>query len=215
MEIIDLTFEPGRAPGGFFKAQRKDVRLKSPGAEYTGAVYEFTMSSMAGTYLDLPGHIAEINDGQDAANYPLEKLYRRRAVVIRLDRPDDSGGVAAAELANACQIEIRPGDALIVNALGNRQFYEINERSVFFGQDAVEWIIAKQVELLVSDIYESTALIGVFYKLFQAGISTVCFPVNLNKLAVPEIKLTVMPLPIPGITQIPCRVVAEISTLRS
>lgn len=210
MKIIDLTFEPGRAPGGFFKTQRKDICLKSPGVEYTGVIYEFTMSSMAGTYLDLPGHIAETGDGQDAANYPLENLYRRRAVVIRLDRQDGSGGVTAAELAEAGQAEIRPGDALIINALGNRQFYEIGERSVFFEQDAVEWMIAKQVELLVSDIYESTALTGVFYRLFQAGISTVCFPVNLNKLTVPEIKLTVMPLPVREVTQIPCRVVAEI-----
>lgn len=210
MTIIDLTFEPGRAPGGFFKTQRKDICLKSPGVEYTGVIYEFTMSSMAGTYLDLPGHIVETGDGRDAANYPLEKLYRRRAVVIRLDRQDGSGGVTAAELAEAGQAEIRPGDALIINALGNRQFHEISERSVFFEQDAVEWMIAKQVELLVSDIYESTALTGVFYRLFEAGISTVCFPVNLNKLTVPEIKLTVMPLPVREVTQIPCRVVAEI-----
>ena len=209
MKIIDLTFEPGRAPGGFFKTQRKDICLKSPGVEYTGVIYEFTASSMAGSYLDLPGHIAETGDGRDAANYPLEKLYRRRAVVIRLDRADGSGGVAAADLAEACRAEIRPGDALIVNALGNRQFYEIKERSVFFEQDAVEWMIAKQVELLVSDIYESAVLAGVFYRLFQAGISTVCFPVNLNKLTVPEIKLTVMPLPVRGVTQISCRIVAE------
>ena len=210
IEIIDLTFEPGKAPGGFFKTQRNNICLSSPGIEYTGVVYEFTMSSMAGTYLDLPGHIAETDDGQDAANYPLEKLYRRRAVVIRFDRPDSSGGVTGAALASACPAEIRPGDALIVNALGQRQFYEINERSVFLEQDAVEWIIGKQVELLVSDIYESTSLTGVFYKLFEAGIATVCHPVNLDKLVVPEIKLTVMPLPVRGITQIPCRVVAEI-----
>lgn len=209
MKIIDLTFEPGRAPGGFFKTRRKDICLKSPGVEYTGVIYEFTASSMAGSYLDLPGHIAETGDGQDAFNYPLEKLYRRRAVVIRLDRADGSGGVTAAALAEACRIEIHPGDALIVNALGNRQFYEIKERSVFFEQDAVEWMIAKQVELLVSDIYESTALTGVFYRLFQAGISAVCLPVNLNKLTVPEIKLTVMPLPVRGVTQISCRIVAE------
>ncbi len=209
MNIVDLTFEPGKAPGGFFNTQRKDVYLKSPGVEYTGIIYEFTVSSMAGTYIDFPGHIAETGDGQDAFNYPLEKLYRRRAVVIRLDRQNDSGGVTAAELANACQSDIRPGDALIVNALGHCQFNEINERSVFFEQDAVEWIIGQRVELLVSDIYESKALLGVFYRLFQAGISTVCFPVNLNKLTVPEVKLTVMPLPVRGVTQISCRVVAE------
>ncbi len=210
MRIIDLTFEPGRAPGGFFRSRRKDIRLKSPdAAEYTGVVYEFAMSSMAGTYIDFPGHIAETDDGHDAANYPLEKLYRRRAVVIRLDCPDGAGGVTAKELGNACPVKIHTGDALIVNALGDRQFYEINERSVFFEIDAVEWIIAQGVELLVSDIYERNPLVGVFHKLFQSGISTVCLPVNLNRLMVPEVKLTVMHLPVRGVTQIPCRVVAE------
>lgn len=209
MKIIDLTFEPGIEPGKFFKTTRKDVCLKSPGVQYTGVVYEFIMSSETGTYLDLPGHIAETDDGQDIANYPLEKLYRRRAVVIRLDRKDQSGGVTGAELEKVCKTEIKPGDALIVNALGNRQFYEIEYRSVFFELDAVDWIIAKKVELIVSDIYESVELNGVFYQFFKAGISAVCLPVNLNKLNVPEIKLTVLPLPVRGVTQIPCRVVAE------
>jgi hypothetical protein len=45
MQIIDLTFEPGRAPGGFFRSRRKDIRLKSTGAEYTGVVYEFAINS--------------------------------------------------------------------------------------------------------------------------------------------------------------------------
>lgn len=209
MKIIDLTFEPGKAPGEFFNTRRREVHLQSAGVQYTGVVYEFAMSSMAGTYVDFPGHIAETDDGQDAFNYPLEKLYRRRAVVIRLDRKDQSGGVTAKELADACPAEIHPGDALIVNALGDRQPFEIESRSVFFDLDAVKWIIDQRVELLVADIYESKALLGVFLKLFEAGISTVCYPVNLNRLESPEVKLTLMPLPVRGVTQIPCRVVAE------
>ena len=184
--------------------------MQSPGVEYTGVIYEFKMGSMAGTYIDFPGHIAETDDGQDAYNYPLEKLYCRRAAVIRLDRWDGSGGVTASELAAACPVKIQPGDALIVNALGDRQFYDIENRSVFFEMDAVEWIIEQGVELLVSDIYESQALLGVFLKLFKAGISTVCRPVNLHKLEDAEVKLTIMPLPLRGVTQIPCRLVAEL-----
>lgn len=210
MKLIDLTSEPGKTAEGSLNIERRDLHLQSPGVEYTGVIYEFRMGSMAGTYIDFPGHIAEIDDGQNAFNYPLEKLYRRRAAVIRLDRRDGSGGVAASELAAACPVEIRPGDALIVNALGNRQFYEVGHRSVFLEMDAVEWIIEQGVELLVSDIYESQALLGVFLKLFKAGISTVCCPVNLHKLEGAEVKLTLMPLPLRGVTQIPCRVMAEL-----
>lgn len=208
MKLIDLTSEPGKTAEGRLNVERRDLHLQSPGVEYTGVIYEFKMSSMAGTYIDFPGHIAETDDGRDAFNYPLEKLYRRRAAVIRLDRR--VGGVTASELAAACPVKIRSGDALIVNALGDRQFYEVGHRSVFFEMDAVEWIIEQGVELLVSDIYESQALLGVFLKLFKAGISTVCCPVDLDKLEGAEVKLTLMPLPVRGVTQIPCRLVAEI-----
>lgn len=210
MKLIDLTSEPGKTAEGSLNIERRELHLQSPGVEYTGVIYEFKMGSMAGTYIDFPGHIAETDDGRDAFNYPLEKLYRRRAAVIRLDRRDGSGGVAASELAAVCPVKIRPGDALIVNALGDRQFYDIENRSVFFEMDAVEWIIEQGVELLVSDIYESQALLGVFLKLFKAGISTVCRPVNLHKLEDAEVKLTIMPLPVRGVTQIPCRLVAEL-----
>ena len=64
------------------------------------------------------------------------------------------------------------------------------------------------LKVLVSDIYESTALEGVFLKLFEAGISTVCEPANLHKLPSGKVKLTVHFAKIP-ITQLPCTLVAE------
>jgi kynurenine formamidase len=210
MELIDLTFVPGSPPNGHFDVDRKEVKLASPGVKYTGVVYDFRMSSMAGTYIDYPGHIAETDDGQDSLNYSLEKMYRRKATVIHLDRGGDSGAVSAEELQANCPTSIESGGALVLNALGSRQFYEVEERSVWLDKSAVNWMVEQGVELLVSDIYESRDLLGVFYDLFSAGVSTVCCPVNLDKLSKPEVKLTFMPLPGRGITQIPCRVFAEL-----
>lgn len=202
MKLIDLTFESG------VNAEEYRMNLQSPGIKYTGVCYNFKINSMAGTYIDFPGHIAETDDGQDSKNYPLEKLYRRSAKVIHLNRT--TGAVNAKDLQDNCQYKINKGDALVINALGKLRFNDVPERSVYLDKSAVDWVIAQGVELLISDIYESTKLIGVFYHLFKAGISTICFPVNINKLTVPEVKITILPLPVEGVAQIPCRVIAEI-----
>ncbi|MDD3117716.1 MAG: cyclase family protein, partial [Victivallales bacterium] len=173
-QLIDLTFRPGGDARFGFEAVRRTVALQSPGTAYTGVIYDLSMSSMTGTYLDLPGHILETDDGVDAASYPLEALYRRPAVVIHLNREDGSGAVTAAELQAACPQPIRPGQALIINALGARPCHAIAERSVYLDRSAVAWIIASGIKLLVADVYESRQLDGVFLALFRAGIAVVC-----------------------------------------
>ncbi len=210
MALIDLTRELANDHQQEFRADARIVKLQSAGTEYTALVYDFRIHSMAGTYLDLPGHIVETDDGEDAGSIPLEKLYRLRAPVIRLDRETGSGGVTAAELREALPAPLDPGDALIINALGEKRFDGIEERSVFLSRDAVAWLIEKRIGMLVSDIYESRQLHGVFYDLFGAGISTVCCPVNLHSLPPGPVRLTVLPLRAAGVTQIPCRLVAEV-----
>jgi len=207
MALIDLTLGipgPGEREGA---ARLEERRHAGGGPPYTGLVYHFAHDSMAGTYLDLPGHIRETDDGQDAATYPAGRLFRVDATVVRLDREDGSGGVSAEELRRACAGSAQ-GGALIVNALG-RRFDEIAFRSVWLSKDAVRWVIDTGVHLLVSDIYESRGLHGVFYDLFAAGVSTVCHPVNLHLLTAPRVRVTALPLRVSGVTQLPCRVLAE------
>ena len=209
--LVDLSMIPDETAKYAAHSDRSEVKLASAGINYTGVVFSVTLNSMAGTYLDLPGHIAETDDGIDMAAYPLDKLYRRRAVVIHLNRPDESGAVTAAELQTACPTKIHPGDALIVNALGATPWYGIAKRSVYLDHTAVKWIIDQGVELLVSDIFESRQLEGVFLALFKARIAAVCCAVNLHELDAPEVKLTLLPLPLKNVTQMPCRIIAELS----
>ena len=177
----------------------------------TGRVFAFDHWGMAGTYIDFPGHIKETDDGSDAENYPLDRLCGISAAVIRLDREDGSGPIGADELAGACPVDVA-GGALIVNALGTRRFDEIGWRSVYLRKDAVQWIIGTGIHLLVSDVYESdTDPQNVFFDLFGAGISTICCPINLDRLLSPVVRLTALPLRFPHVTQLPCRVVAEIA----
>ena len=175
----------------------------------TAQVYAFDYWGMAGTYIDFPGHLRETDDGTDADNYPIDRLFGVSATVIHLDREDGSGPIGARELAAACPVDVT-GGALIVNALGKRRFDEIAWRSVYFRKEAVQWIVDTGIHLLVSDVYESNQdPQNVFFDLFRAGISTICCPANLHRLASPTVRLTALPLRFPKVTQLPCRVVAE------
>lgn len=206
MPLIDLSLTiPAQAPDGSVTVTLEERRIQ----HYTGMIYHFRYDSMAGTYIDFPGHIKETMDGFDAVNYPMGKLFRVEATVIHLDRASGSGAVTVDEMEAACPKPFR-GQALVLNALGTRRFDAIESRSVWLGRDVRRWIIARNIHLLVSDIYESKTLEGVFLDLFRAGITTVCLPINLSALTTPYARLTALPVRFETATQLPCRVVAEL-----
>jgi kynurenine formamidase len=164
---------------------------------------------MTGTYIDFPGHIRDTDDGMDAATYPVTRLFRVQSSVIHLDRADGSGAVTAADLRAACPSPVRNG-GMVINALGRKRFDEVKFRSVFLSSDAVAWIADQGVHLVVSDIYESAALHGVFGDFFRRGVLTVCSPVNLDALTTARVLLTVLTPAFRGVTQLPCRLLAEL-----
>ncbi len=212
MGLIDLTLTIGTREKAALP--REEAVKQGDGAGYTAMIYDFEHDSMTGTYIDFPGHIKETDDGRHAGNYPITKLFRVNTNVIRLDKRDGAGGIGARELREACPCPI-DGGGLIINALGDRRFDQIKFRSVYLEKDAVCWIVDSGIHLLVSDVYESPALHGVFGALFKAGISTVCCAVNLHQLTAPRVELSVMPGRYEGVTQLPCRVVAQTGELNS
>ncbi|MBO4305438.1 MAG: cyclase family protein [Lentisphaeria bacterium] len=208
MTIKDLTWN---FVGERFAPQitKENLLLQSGHTKYTGVVFTLHCDGMSGTYIDFPGHIAETDDGMTAENASLEDFYRIEADVIHLDKKSGEGAVTGEELEKALSPSPAAGGrALILNALGNKNPRDIEGRSVFLDESALDWIMGKGYKLLVSDIYESKALHGVFLKLFAAGISTICMPVNLFTLP-RRVFLTALFPKIPGVTQLPCRVVAE------
>jgi kynurenine formamidase len=210
MRLIDLTLPAPDQQAGEPTCRLDEWHLKAGALPYTAMVYHFHHNSMAGTYLDFPGHIKETDDGLDAISYPLDKLYRVKAVVLHLDRQSGSGRISARELVAACPASQGAG-ALILNALGARRFDAIVERSVYLGKDAVQWIIGVGFHLLVSDVFESnTDPQQVFNLLFAHRVSTVCCPINLQQIDQPVVTLTALPLRFPKATQLPCRVVVEL-----
>ena len=141
-------------------------------------------------------------------NASMEEYYRVRCSRIRMDRESGSGAVSGPALENAFGGKIST-PALMINALGEKDPRQIEERSVYLDDSAVEWIIASGVRLLLSDIYESQALEGVFLKLFSAGVTCVCMPRRMSLVKENEFLLSVIFMNVPGVTQIPCRILAE------
>ena len=206
MNLIDLTCAFPR--GADAKVRLTEIPLKSAKTTYTGMVYDFESNSMDGSYLDLPGHIRETDDGQRSDNIDPAQFYRVPCSVIRLERTSGSGAVCGAELEQAFGGRVNT-PALMINALGKLEPQEIETRSVWLDFSALDWMISCGIRLLVSDIFESKSLDGVFLKLFQAGISTVCEPRGMSRIRSKQVELTVMFPKFPGLTQIPCRVLVE------
>ncbi len=201
MKIIDLTREISKD----FRTDIVNIRLS--GTEYHAFVHQFHLSSMAGTYIDFPGHIKEFDNGFDSSNYPAEKLFMVDATVIRLNRSGKQREIHAEELDAANVVLDTP--AVIVDAGWNLLKEKNQDEIYFFGKDAISWFISKNIYLFVSDVYENHKdPRGIFVEFFSKGILTVCNPVNLEKIAAPKVKLCVFPLRIPGVTQVPCRVIA-------
>ena len=164
MTVIDLSLPLNALPEAHASASMEEVALSSNGLSYTGLIYDLHLSSMAGTYIDFPGHIKETDDGEDSASFQIEKLCQVTAKVIHLDRPDASGAISASDLAEAGGGE-KEADALIINALGSRRFDDIVERSVYLDgsddksvQHVTDFPAGKRYELLGVKLFADGAM---------------------------------------------------------
>lgn len=212
MAIIDISCPIQHHPAERedFEVSKTLLPLKSDRTSYTGVIYRLSQGSMNSSYIDLPGHIAETDDGRDGANTPPQDFFRLPCTVVRLDLSSGYGAVHAADLEKALGGRPKtPG--LIINALGKYHQFSpgFAMRSVYLAMDAVNWIVDSGIKVILSDIYESTALEGVFLEFFRHGIATICEARNMHLLTGDRVLLTAMFQPWPGVTQLPCRLIAE------
>ena len=206
MELLNLT-----APFHCAHIFLERIPLKSDRTAYTGMVYHFRHGSMETSYLDLPGHIAETDDGFHAKNVNLLDYYRRKTRLLRISVPaGQEYGITPDDLDKALgEREWLPW--MVINALGEQNDGYQPGRKIYLTLEAVDHLAKNGVKVLFSDAWESPRLDGVFLRLFDAGVSAVCNLVNLNKLpADRDFFLTMSFLPYPGnVTQIPASVIAE------
>ena len=108
MELVNLT-----APFNRAHIFTERIPLKSAKTAYTGMVYHFRYGSMETSYLDLPGHIAETDDGRHARNTDLLNFYRRKAALLRITPPNEEYGITPAPVGGRAlppwNTRLRPG----------------------------------------------------------------------------------------------------------
>ena len=204
MRIIDLTFPVGATGEKTPEHETYIVKLPIKGDTYDGVCHRFQWHSMTGTYLDFPGHIAEFDDGADAANYPLDRLFMVDTTFIRLDREGRAREITAAEL-DETGIQVR-GGALFIHARGETPWHESPGDIPYYDPSAIEWIISKDIHLFLSDVYEKHPdQQGIFVELFRHRISCVCCMVGLDQIRQERVKVCAIPIAAPGVKQVPCR----------
>ncbi len=179
------------------------------------------LHSQTGTYLETPAHYYGNDNCYLVSDIPVEKLFNMKCSVININSGhfDNSQGrmpVTPEMLQKSCQnMRIEAGEAILVGTGWGSRWTERDylERSPYFTKDAMAWLISKIPFLLGADFprWENLARPEGFFEAFYAADILMLAPcVNLEKVAKCKVKLTALPLYIPGTSCIPCRaVIAE------
>lgn len=227
--IIDLSWP---IPDEYLKATST---AENPEAifRYNGYIcirHEFSGPISAGTHFEIASHCVPDPKGLPAerlpkddvfaADIPVERLYEMPATFIRLNRKGLDPKITAEELENALgNVPIYPDDGLLVQtqetACRAGDARSSQWRYMYFGREAVDWIVTKKIRLFGSDSWENhdrnmekeIYTTQLFLKLWKIGAWCLVFPNNLSMITRSRIKLTVLPLPA-RTTVTTCRAVA-------
>ena len=174
--------------------------------------------SQTGTYLETPAHFYGNDNCYLMADVPVEKLVSIPCTVLNLpglDTPGKERPAITAEMLAACPgaEDIRPGDAILVGTGWGKYWMEscYLDASPYFTYGAMEWLVEKKPFLLGTDFsrWESFEHPQNLFPLFYAADILMLAPlVNLEKISATRVKLTALPMNIPGTSCIPCRAVA-------
>ncbi|WP_409344060.1 cyclase family protein [Paenibacillus sp. MBLB4367] len=222
MKIIDLT---GMIREGMWNYEKPFPSFRMRPLERVpwvdGDVYAEVfegMHSQTGTYLETPAHFYGNDGSYSVADVPIGRLVDMPCKVLMLEeREFDRGG--PRKLIDAGMLErcagsplIEQGDAILVGTGWGRHWMDAHylEHSPYFTRSAMEWLIARKPFLLGTDFPRWDNLAkseGFFPAFYEADILMLAPCVNLEKVGRPAVRLTALPLHIPGTSAVPCRAV--------
>lgn len=176
------------------------------------------MHSQTGTYLETPAHFFGNDKCYLLIDVPVEKLLNIDCVVLNIEpkNPDNRSGrskITVEDLEKSSNSKyIKEGDAILVGNYWGKYWMDPRflDNSPYFSYDAMMWLIGKKPFILGSDIARWENLDkpeGFFSEFYKADILMLAPCVNLEKVTQPRVKLTVLPLKIPGTSSTPCRAV--------
>lgn len=176
------------------------------------------LHSQTGTYFETPAHFYGNDKCFLAADLPVDKLFNIPCSVLNIDKsyfenPSHRIRITVEMLENSCGSEdIDTGGAILVGTGWGRRWMDKSylELSPYFSYEAMQWLISRKPFLLGTDFPRWESLVkpeGFFDAFYSAGILMLAPCVNLENVKMSNVKLTVLPLNIPGTSCIPCRAV--------
>jgi arylformamidase len=187
------------------------------GCEVYCEVFE-GLHSQTGTYLETPAHFFGNGNSYLAADIPVGKLVGMPCALLMID----PAGLASrpgrppvtAELLERCPGSgaIRRGDAILVGTGWGRRWMERDYLSLspWFTRDAMDWLLEKKPFLLGTDFprWENMECPqGFFPDFYKANVLMLAPCVNLENVPGSRLRLTALPVNIPGTSSAPCRAV--------
>jgi len=172
---------------------------------------EVTMNSHVGTHIEFPYH--HIKDGQDAAEFPVERLIGE-ALVLNFVGKKANEPITLDEL-KAHEKKIKRGDILFIRTDLDQLFRtERWEDHPYITMEALHWLIEKGIRCMGTDAIgveiEITGDEGqpVHKELFKNGIPFIESMTNLGALHKERSLVFILPLPIEGLDASPVRIIA-------
>jgi len=201
MKIIDLSIP-------FKHGEDVIAKLQANSPIYYGNecyAYDLEIKSHHGTYFETSAHV--FRDGRNTDTVPLERLILP-GMCIRFE--EDRRCITADDIEKLAG-DIKPDSALLINTG--------SDTTKYFSRDAAQWMAKKKVALMGSNTARyDTGFVnptGFFIDLFKADIPIIANIMNLHLLPRTGFTLIVLPLKISGICTVPCRIIAEVTSLIS
>jgi len=220
-KIIDISLELDdskftmRTPAGFKKDMQfqMEVLKEHDAAEGAGQIVRGVhMRLHAGSHVDAPEH--NVKGGKQIQDLPLE-IFTGDAVVADLRHLVPGKAITADELEKAVGTEIRRGDRVLLRTDVNKTYMIDNwmGRAPYLRSDGTRWCIDKGVVLVGYDFYHGVdepgapRVFNASRTLSEAGIVTLPYLNNLDRITERRVTLVALPLKLVGAEASPVRAV--------
>ena len=221
-KIIDNSLELDarnfhmRTPAGFKRDMQFEVEVIKDFDAPGGAgqiVRGVHMRLHAGSHVDAPEHF--VKGGKQIHELPLE-MFIGPAVVADVRHRMPGGGITGADLEKAAGADLRTGERLLLRTDCNVDYDgspEWQKRSPYLTNDAIDWCLARKVLIVGFDMYhgadapDSPVIYNTSRRFQEAGVVTMPYLKNLEKISKKRVTLIALPLKMIGVEASPIRAI--------
>jgi arylformamidase len=221
-KIIDISLELDahnfqmRTPAGFKRDMQFEVEVIKDFDAAGGAgqiVRGVHMRLHAGSHVDAPEHF--VKGGKQIHELPLE-MFIGPAVVADVRHRMPGGGITAADLEHAAGADLGPRERLLLRTDCNVDYdgsIEWQKRPPYLTNDAIDWCLAKKALIVGFDMYhgadapDSPVIFNTSRRFQAAGVVTMPYLKNLEKISNKRVTLIALPLKMIGVEASPVRAI--------